>query len=91
MLVPNRQIITITPGRNHCNGDAPLIAAGLTEPANNGPKSPRKTNGWTSEKIMENGSRRISEISRWKTCRVSATNVVMRPPHFLPPRADFGR
>ena len=64
VLVPNRQIITITPGRNHCSGDAPLSAAGSTEPASSGPNRPRKTSGWTREKITENGSRSTSDISR---------------------------
>ena len=64
VLVPNKQIITITPGRNHCSGDAPLIAAGSTDPASSGPKRPRKTSGCTREKITENGSRSTSDISR---------------------------
>jgi hypothetical protein len=44
-LVPNKQIITITPGKNHCSGDAPFRTAGSTDPASSGPNKPRKTSG----------------------------------------------
>ena len=73
MPVPKRQIITMTPGRNHCSGDAPSSTAGSTEPASNGPNSPRKTSGCTNEKMIENGSRSTSEISRRNTAQMSAT------------------
>ena len=81
--VPNRQIITITPGRNHCNGLAPPIAAGSIEPASSVPNNARKTSGWTREKITENGSRRTSIISRWKTAKVS-DNTLPREPERAP-------
>ena len=61
--VPNRPIITMIPGTNHCHGDSPVAPAATSS----GPYRTRKTSGWSIPNRSVNGSRDIGRSWRDRT------------------------